>query len=168
MRCGLVLLLSCSCLSSVVPSPKPRDEDAQLQMILESGSFRGADFRKINRAPFMSALHPEDAIDVYVSAAAAKDYEWVEPDRDGPAPPIPVGTVIVREILGKKLTAMEKRDPNSYPGGGDFLYAVTDLVGQPMAKADGTAEWGSLDECGSCHASRKDSSWLFGVLPADR
>ncbi len=168
MRRGLVILLWCGCLSSVVPSPKSRDEDAQLQAVLDSGSFRGDGFRKINRAPFVSTLHPEDSVDVYVSAAAAADYEWVEPDRDGPAPPIPVGTVIVREIVGQKLTAMEKRDPNAYPGGGDFLYAVTDLAGQPMAKADGTAEWGSLDECGSCHATRKESSWLFGVLPADR
>jgi hypothetical protein len=155
-------------LSSVVPSPDPRNEDAELRSILESGRFRGDGFRKIDRAAYTSTLAPASRIDIYVSAAAAAGYEWVEPDRDGPAPPIPVGTVIVREVIGDKLTAMEKRDPNSFPGGGDFLYAVTDLTGQPIAKSDGSAEWGSLDECGSCHASRKDSSWLFGVMPADR
>jgi hypothetical protein len=165
-RCIGLWFLS-GCLSSMVPDPPARN-DAQLTALLGAGSFRGDGFRKIDRAPFASTVHTGDSIDVYVSQAAAADYELVEPDRDGEAPPISAGTVIVREILGQKLTVMEKREAGSFSGGGDFLYAVTDFAGNPLAADDGSAQWGSLAMCASCHATREQSSWLFGVLPADR
>ena len=156
----------------MVPDPPSRG-DAELQQSLMRGDFRGDDFRRINAAPFASALHAGDYVNVYISALAADDYRLVQPDRLGPAPPIPVGTLIVREIVDgdgnvTKLTVMSKRDPHSFDGGGDFMFAVTTPDGTPMTADDGTVQWGSLETCGSCHATRQQSSWLFGVPADDR
>jgi hypothetical protein len=165
----LRLLLLAGCLSSVVPDPRA-PESSSLGAVLARGEYRGDGFIRVNRAPFASAVH--GVINVYVSATDADAYRAIAPESSAPAPSIPPGMQIVREILDgnsvAELTVMEKRDPGFFPGGGDFLFAVTDPDGTPVLTAGGTAEWGALDECGSCHAQRSGQGWLFGVSTSAR
>lgn len=125
-------------------------------------------FERINATPFTSELPGGSLIDVWVSNFAAVEYSKVLLDGQGSGVDLPVGTVIVREVLDdnmeiKTLTLMIKNDPGYFPEGGDWWYGVADPSGIIINDANGVPMMGQLIECGSCHASRASDGFLFGV-----
>lgn len=128
-------------------------------------------FRRVNRAPFTSQVGGGALVDVWVSAHAANEYAQVLLDGEGSGVTLPVGTVIVREVLDDygevaTLTLMIKSEPGYYPEGGDYWYGVADPDGIIRDDESGNPLMGKLDACGSCHASRPNDDFLFGI-PSD-
>jgi hypothetical protein len=128
-------------------------------------------FRRVNSAPFTTQLGSGSLIDVWVSARAAGEYSKVLLDGAGSNVSLPVGTVIVREVLDenreiKTLTLMIKNEPGYYPGGGDYWYGVADPDGTIRSDDAGNLLMGRLETCGSCHAARPNDDFLFGVPSA--
>jgi hypothetical protein len=66
-----------------------------------------------------------------------------------------------------RLTLMVKREPGYFPEAGDFFFAATDLAGRALTGSDGH-EWGALASCGSCHHTRAQAGFLFGVAKSNR
>jgi hypothetical protein len=125
-------------------------------------------FRRVNSAPFTTELGGGNLIDVWVSAQAASEYARVLLDGAGSGVRLPVGTVIVREVLDENreiqtLTLMIKNPPGYYPGGGDYWYGVADPDGTIRTDAEGNLVMGRLNACGSCHATRPNDDFLFGI-----
>lgn len=130
-------------------------------------AYAGENFVHVNATPYGSALS-EDKINVFVSLEGWWHFLHAEPDSEGHGVDLPVGTLIVREVLDatgavKTLTVM-MRAPDGYsPGHGDFWYAVLDPEGFPVFE-DGEPLMGALVErCTSCHDERAGDGYLFGV-----
>jgi hypothetical protein len=119
---------------------------------------------------YPSDLVPDTDIDLWVSAEAAPTYAWISPDAEGSGKALPIGALIVRQVLDAdgrvaKLTLMEKSVPEDNPTVGGWLFAVTDPAGVPLVE-DGEVLSGALAQCASCHQARASDDYLFGV-PAD-
>lgn len=174
VRALVLFSLCCSgCLSQVVPAHDSGGSDEPaLRTLLADGSFRGAGFTRVNRAPYPSNLDLQHRVNLFVSNDAAQAYEAVSPDLDTAGPPFPVGGIVVREAVDDTgapalLTVMVKQAPGWFPGGGDFFFGVTDLDGTPVEGMNGP-EWGPLEECAECHQTRASAGYLFGVAPDHR
>jgi hypothetical protein len=130
---------------------------------------RAADYKsfpRMNAAPYKSGVG--GMINLYVSPEGAAAYASYQPGVAAQAmPKIPVGTIIVREVLddtGKvtKLTMMAKGAPGYQPEFGDWWFAVTDADGAPHRVNE---QWqvGTMKACQSCHTPLADKDFLFGV-----
>jgi hypothetical protein len=168
----LAFALLAGCMTTQAPPP---GRDAELKGMLGSGAFRTSSFRRINGAPYPSALTGATPtwVNVYADASFADGYATLTSATDDPALTVPPGATLVREVLdqtGKilKLTLMTREANGWFPGGGDFLFGVTDEHGTPLEDASGDVEWGPLDTCGSCHQQRAHQGWLFGVPQSAR
>jgi hypothetical protein len=123
---------------------------------------------------FPSAAVPGDFVTEWVSAYAYDAYAAVGTTADGPATPIPVGTIIVRAVQEgdggiAELTLLFKGPPGSNPILGDWLFGVTTPEGAPLEAGDGGAtELGQLDQCYGCHQKQAAQGFLFGVPAAYR
>lgn len=128
------------------------------------------DFPPVSRAPYPSTT---GAFDVTVRVSQAKDsYAKIHPDSDGSKVTLPVGTMIVREVLAgdgevHKLTIMAKGPPGTSPSLGDWWFAVTTAQGIPLLH-DGALQIGPMPECQSCHLERASDGYLFGVAASDQ
>src|SRR5262245_5349457 len=83
-RLGLVLLVACSAPPPAAPTPTDEGRYGPLDV--------GADYatyRRLTTAPFLSAVHGDRWVHVYVNAVGADAYLT--------GAPIPVGTIIVKE-----------------------------------------------------------------------
>jgi hypothetical protein len=134
---------------------------------------RAADYRswrRINAEPYASAL--KGRINVYVSDEGADAYAARGPETLDQAPEVPVGTIIVREVLSEtgavaKLTLMAKWPKGYQPALGDWWFGVTTPELAPLMGE--THEWqiGRMPECHSCHVPHAGDDFLFGV-PTDK
>ena len=126
-------------------------------------------FTKINSAPFASAA---GAFDVNVLASeASTSYANIHPESTGSRVVLPIGTVIVREVLDAnnaitKLTVMAKGPPGADPTLGDWWFGVTDPHGVPQI-VDGIPQIGPMPACQACHLPRSGDDYLFGVASTD-
>jgi len=127
-------------------------------------------FTKINRAPYASTLGPFN-INVYVNQDVVA-FRKLHPESSGSHVTLPVGTLIVRQVLdasGKvtKVTLMGKGPAGYDPTLGDWWFGVTDASGAPLSDSSGE-EVGRLTDCHSCHIPRATDDYLFGVPLADQ
>lgn len=130
-------------------------------------AYRGDDFVQVNAAPYPSSV-TDASINVFVSVDGWWEFLHATPDAEGMGKELPIGAVIVREVLDDRgevasLTLMS-RGPDGYsPGHGDFWYALLEPDGFPHLEA-GEPLIGRLEErCAGCHDERAGDGYLFGV-----
>jgi hypothetical protein len=143
-------------------------DSVDMSMLREAGLVRR--FTKLDLAAYASSLGTGD-IDVYISQDA-RDYRRVHPETSGSGVTLPVGTVIVRNVLDAsgnitKVTLMGKGPAGYDPTIGDWWFGVTDPAGNPLPEASGGPQVGRLTECHGCHIPRATDDYLFGVPAAD-
>jgi hypothetical protein len=135
--------------------------------LVRSYAYRGPDFVLLNDEPFPSTVAPGKHVSLWVSASARGSMSTVVPERTGSEVDIPVGTVIVREVLSgsqlETITVMVKLPVGAFPLGGDYWYGATDAEGNIKADADGMPIAGLLENCGTCHLRRSHDAFLFGA-----
>ncbi len=125
-------------------------------------------FVRLNDAPYPTALGTGANINVYVSANGYVPYASITPEATGSGVTLPVGTMILREVLEptgaiKTLTLMYKGPKGFNPDLGDFWFGVTDASGRPVLDPSNVAKIGRLTECYGCHTPRAGDGYLFGV-----
>lgn len=126
---------------------------------------------KMVSSEYRSDLAPNPQIKVWIDPAAATSYQRIRPDVKGANVELPVGTLIVREVLGAngqiaKLTVMGKGAPGTNPALADWWFAVTTPSGVPLEE-NGAPLSGKLTQCYSCHDQRGAADdYLFGVAVA--
>lgn len=130
-------------------------------------AYAGEGFVRVNAKPYPSNLTGAN-INVFVSIEGWYEFLQATPDDVGRGEEVPVGTLIVREVLDvdgevETLTIM-KRAPDGYsPAHGDFWYAVLEPTGFPRFE-DGEPLMGRLEaRCTGCHDDRAADGFLFGV-----
>jgi len=133
------------------------------KMLVEAGRVGG--FTQINAAPYPSTLGAFN-INVLVNDNA-RQYRAIHPDTTGTSVEIPIGTMIVRQVLDAsghvtKVTLMAKGPLGYDPTLGDWWFGVTDPDGVPLSDASGL-QLGKLTACHSCHIPRSTDDFLFGV-----
>jgi Cytochrome P460 len=126
---------------------------------------RLAAFSRVNRAPYSSTIGAF-SIDVFVNQDL-RDYRRIHPETTGSGVVVPVGTMIVREVLDAqnqvtKVTLMAKQAAGYDPTLGDWWFGVTDPSGTPLDDGAGP-QVGRLTECHGCHLPRAQDDFLFGV-----
>jgi len=145
--------------------------DTEVMAAVHGDAFRQSGFAQINRAAYQTSLDTGENINLYVSASAADLYRQIHPEATGTGVTLPVGTIIVREVLDgsarSKLTVMARGEPGYFPGGGDWYYAAVAPDGSDFLPGDdGAAIHGASAACNTCHTDRSGDGFLFGV-PAD-
>ncbi len=140
------------------------DDEDMLDRVADYRSFR-----KINGAPYKSGV--KGTVNIWVSPEGADAYAARNPDRADGGPQIPVGTLIVREVLDEqgavgKLTLMAKWPEGYQPELGDWWFGVTTPDVTPLF---GEADWqiGRMPDCHGCHVPHAGDDYLFGV-PGDK
>ena len=131
-------------------------------------TYRGQGFLRVNDEPFPSTVSPNKDVTLWVSRAGYDAFSEISPEESGSRAELPVGTVIVREVLdnGKvdTITVMVKLPTDAFPLGGDFWYAATDPDGTIRSdKNSGSPLAGLLENCGTCHLRRNDDAFVFGA-----
>jgi hypothetical protein len=140
---------------------------------IADGRFRTShSFTQVTRAPYPSAVAAGSTISEWVSTSAVAPYDAISPGVTGSGETVPVGTSIVRAVLGAdgavtELTLMFKGPPGYNPDLGDWWFAVTDPNGV-VAVTDAGPQVGRLPQCYGCHIPRANDGYLFGVPLADR
>lgn len=150
-------------------NPAPAEPTVFDQAMIETA--RGyKNFSRIDSRAYPSTLGTFD-INLYVWGDA-HDYRQITPEATTTAVTpvdIPVGTVIVREVLTADGTAVEKltlmaKGPSGYdPTLGDWWFAVLDPNFAPLPDANGALQVGKLAACHGCHVPRETDDFLFGV-----
>jgi hypothetical protein len=159
----LLWSLFVSALSTACVTEMPTLGDEDLAVLARAEDYRS--FQRINSAPFASGV--KGSVNVWVSPEGAPAYAMLNTPNADAAPPVPEGTVIVREVLdptGKvtKLTMMAKGPTGYQPELGDWWFAVTDPSFAPIYGEE-TWQVGRMPECHSCHVPHADEDFLFGV-----
>jgi hypothetical protein len=138
-----------------------------IMSLVRSYAYRGPDFVLLNAEPFPSTVAPGKEVSLWVSASAQGSMSTVIPERSGSEADIPVGTVIVREVLNggelETITVMVKLPEGAFPLGGDYWYGATDAEGNIKLDGDGMPVAGLLQNCGTCHLRRSHDAFLFGT-----
>jgi hypothetical protein len=147
-------------------------DEAAILAIVATRAFRTSDsFVHATGAPYPSAVAVGSMIDEWVSSVAAADYVAISLDGGASIPVLPVGSMIVREVMNdagvvSEVTVLVKGPAGYNPAIGDWWWGVTDSEGSPLA-ADGGVLLGRLTQCYSCHLPRSGEDFLFGVPAAD-
>lgn len=135
--------------------------------ILRNHDYRGPDFSLINPEPFPSTVAPGKTISLWVSNQGKDALSTIIPEASGSEAEVPVGTMVVREVLNgsvlETITVMVKLPKGSFPLGGDYWYAATDADGNVKQTADGMPVAGLLEDCGTCHLRRSHDAYIFGT-----
>jgi hypothetical protein len=136
--------------------------------MVRGASYRGRGFLRVNQEPFQSIVSPSKTVVLWVSEGGFDPFSEISPDESGSHAELPMGTVIVREVLSNNeldtITVMVKLPKGTFPLGGDFWYAATDPDGTIRAdKNDGSPQAGLLENCGTCHLRRNNDAFLFGA-----
>jgi len=159
IRPGALALALAGC---VVEMPSLANED--LSALGAARNYRT--FEQASARPYPSAISA-GTINVWVSPEAAEAYAAIRPGQSGSNVRLPVGAMIVREVLDENggiqsLTMMAKGPLGYAPELGDWWFAVTGPDGDPNLVND---EWsvGRMANCQSCHLPRVADDYLFGV-----
>jgi len=152
--------------------PITLDDTAVLSSIAGAAFETSAQYSKATRAPYASTAAVGDDISEWVTAAALATYDSISPTVTGSHASLPAGTTIVRQVLEPdggvaKLTLMVKGPPGYNPDLGDWWFGETDPSGTPLT-SDAGVLMGRLSQCYSCHLTRNDDGYLFGVPSSDR
>jgi hypothetical protein len=122
---------------------------------------------KLNAAPVPSAAVPGSSLDLYVTELGMDDYMLARMDASGSRTALPEGTVVLRVVrdgAGKvtKYTALAQRERGFNPPS-DLWFAVYDTEGKLARDATGAPVEGAIASCTSCHLSRADDGYVFGM-----
>jgi len=179
MRCTVVVLVAlvgCSefetagapggvqPVDAAAPVPDARVMDAiDRQMIREAE--RLGTFTRVNRISYPSTVGTF-SIDVFVNQDG-RSYRRIHHETTGSGVVVPVGTMVVRNVLDAqgaitKVTLMAKQTAGYDPTLGDWWFGVTDPAGNPLDDGAGP-QVGRLTECHGCHLPRAQDDFLFGV-----
>jgi hypothetical protein len=173
MRSQALPTAALACAGCVADLKAPPTVDMDTSTVLhEVADYRDHSSFDVVSKTYVSALGASILIDVYVSREAAAAYDAIAPESTGSGVHVPVGGVIVREVLdangvAQKLTVLAKGPPGYNPMIGDWYWAVTDLAGVPVTMDGGVRE-GKLIDCYGCHIPRSTDDFLFGVPRSDR
>ncbi|HEY2511664.1 MAG TPA: hypothetical protein VGI39_12435 [Polyangiaceae bacterium] len=155
-------------------TPDVQVDDESVLSLVTNGTFRTAKgFTEVTGAPFPTQAGITADVSEWVNLVGAKAYDQISPDETAADVSVPVGTMIVRAVLGAdggtaKLTLMFKGPPGYNPDLGDWWFGVTDPNGVPAVLDGGASEVGRLAQCYSCHIPRSGTGYLFGVSSSDR
>lgn len=155
--------------TDAAPTPEPHRMDMVDMQMLDVSSHV-ATFKKINTKPYASTLGTFN-IDDFVSQDS-RDFEKIHPESTGSHVVMPVGTLIVRQVLDAngavtKVTLMGKGPAGYDPTLGDWWFGVTDPSGTPLSDDTGM-QVGRLTQCHGCHIPRAEDDYLFGVPKEDQ
>jgi hypothetical protein len=122
---------------------------------------------KLNIAPVPSAAVPGSSLDLYVTELGMDDYMLARMDASGSRTELPEGTVVlrvVRDAAGKvtKYTALAQRERGFNPPS-DLWFAVYDTEGKLARDATGAPVEGAIASCTTCHLSRAEDGYVFGM-----
>ena len=150
-----------------IADPRPMDP-VDTQMIGVASDVD--ELHQINKMPYPSTVGSFN-INVFVSQKS-KDFQKIHPESTGSRVSLPVGTLIVRQVLDAngqvtKVTLMGKGPAGYDPTLGDWWFGVTDPSGVPLVD-DAGPQVGRLTQCHGCHLPRADDDYLFGVPEADQ
>jgi hypothetical protein len=156
-------------------APRPITEDLlsneAITKLLVGFKYRGEGYRKVNDVPFPSTVSPDKTVTLWISEAGYDAYVKVSPAVAGSQAALPVGSVIVREVIKNAavdaITVMLRLQTGAFPLGGDWWYASAGPDGVVKKDAaSGTPLIGLLENCGTCHLRRHDDDHLFGAPAA--
>ena len=151
------------------PAPVAAQPDPAEQGVLQSlfAEF-GLPMHKLNAAPVPSVAVPGASLDLYVSEEGIDHYMQARMDASGSRAELPMGTVILRVVrdasgMVTKYTALAQREPGYNPPS-DLWFAVYDTQGK-LARdaATGAPVEGAIGSCTSCHLTRPDDGYVFGM-----
>lgn len=133
--------------------------------------YRGDGFRRVDRTPFPSTVSPDKKIAIYISEQSYGEYTRISPNQTGSGANLPVGSVIVREVLRDttldSITVMVRLPEGAFPLGGDWWFAAATSDGTLKTDTSiGAPVIGLSATCGSCHLRRDQDDFLFGVPAA--
>lgn len=136
--------------------------------LVRTRTYRGAGFRALNSTPFSSTVSPTKQIALWVSERGYAALSQISSDNAGSGMTVPVGTVIVRDVLNRgvldAITVMVKLPEGTFPLGGDYWYAAADPDGKIRLDAETkTPLAGLLANCGTCHLRRSSDDYIFGA-----
>jgi hypothetical protein len=142
--------------------------DSEVMAAVHDDAFRQSGFVQVNSSAYLTSLDTGEEINLYINASAADLYRKIHPESTGSGVTLPVGTIIVREVLNgttrSKLTVMAHGGPGYFPAGGDWYYAAISSDGSDFLTGDdGASIHGASASCNTCHTDRSGDGFLFGV-----
>ncbi len=142
--------------------------DSEVMAAVHDDAFRQSGFVQVNSSAYLTSLDTGEEINLYINASAADLYRKIHPELTGSGVTLPVGTIIVREVLNgttrSKLTVMAHGGPGYFPAGGDWYYAAISSDGSDFLTGDdGASIHGASASCNTCHTDRSGDGFLFGV-----
>lgn len=156
--------------AAVAGSPLTGDQlsNEAITELLRGSRYRGTGYRQVNKVAFPSTVSPDKTVILWISEDAYDTFKEVSPDQAGSKVSLPVGSVIVREVLKNAkldaITVMLRLPTGSFPLGGDWWYASATPDGTIKTDAaTGAPLVGLLENCGTCHLRRRDDDHLFGA-----
>lgn len=162
---SIALLFTAACADpddtvSFAPQDDPEAAVLERAMGAEEGGFVAA-----TTAPFPSLAVTDALITEWVSEAAWPTFAEIDPQVTGSGMELPEDSMIVRTVLDA-AGDVAKHTVLWFPPGVDAVDGLYFLVADAdwaVMEVDGARQAGQLASCQSCHASRPDDGWVFGV-----
>jgi hypothetical protein len=167
---ALCILAACGGAPAPAPRSSPVTDESTFGPLEVGADF--ATYRRVSPAPFLSTVHGDRWVEVFVNETGADAY------LSGAA--IPVGTIVVKTSWERRdgqisdipgpLYVMEKRAPGYDPDVGDWWYAIhwATPTEKQREKLGGPIYWRGRSPkaayCIHCHASYQRS--LGGLTPS--
>jgi hypothetical protein len=150
-----------------MPGPAAQPDPHELNVLQALFDEFAQPMFKLNDAPIPSVAVPGSSLDLYVSEDGMNPYMQARMDTTGSRTSLPEGTVILRVVrdgAGKvaKYTALAQRERGFNPPS-DLWFAVYDTEGKLTRDATGAPVEGAIASCTSCHLSRADDGYVFGM-----
>jgi hypothetical protein len=152
---------------AALPGPAAQPDPAEAGVLHALFDEFGLPMHKLNAAPVPSIAVPGSSLDLYVSEDGIDHYMQARMDASGSRTALPEGTVILRVVrdgAGKvaKYTVLAQREPGFNPPS-DLWFAVYDTEGKLARDAMGAPVEGPIASCTTCHLSRADDGYVFGM-----
>jgi len=152
---------------AALPGPAAQPDPAEEGVLKALFDEFGLPMHKLNAAPVPSIAVPGSSLDLYVSEDGIDHYMQARMDASGSRTALPEGTVILRVVrdgAGKvaKYTVLAQREPGFNPPS-DLWFAVYDTEGKLARDAMGAPVEGAITSCTTCHLSRADDGYVFGM-----
>ncbi len=125
------------------------------------------DFELVRGQRLQSVVKPGIYVNVFTSPEILDDYERIQPLQSGSGVSLPLGTMIVREVLDEDTleaemsTVMFRTEEDNGLGG--WIFGVFEPNGEPRLDELGVPRVGNLVECVGCHSLRPQDNYLFGA-----
>jgi hypothetical protein len=152
---------------AALPGPAAQPDSAEEGVLQALFDEFGLPMHKLNAAPVPSIAVPGSSLDLYVSEDGIDHYMQARMDASGSRTALPEGTVILRVVrdgAGRvaKYTVLAQREPGFNPPS-DLWFAVYDTEGKLARDAMGAPVEGAITSCTTCHLSRADDGYVFGM-----